>query len=323
MKTRFNLLLALSIVLLALPAFANNFRAADIVYLNAAGHVAGGGGALFQTDVVITNVSTGTVEVDAAFLGTGGADARGGLDPSKVERVATLEAGESILIEDIVLEVFNNNAGFGHMIFFSCRVGGNCNACDSNAADCLPIVVEARIYDAGNPTATFGQLFPGYPWYSYASSAVADRGLGEAWVTGIRQNSRYRSNLGFANASEFSTTTLNVTLYRNDGTLVSTQPVTLGPLGHRQINVASLFPGFSGNGYVIVEQPATGVVPTNPDSTDPFIASGAPGFYTYGSVLDNATNDPTTLEPVFPVEFDYVQVYGKAGKTGRAVSRPD
>jgi hypothetical protein len=318
MKRSLNVLIALSILAITVPAIASNFRAADVVYLPAAGRVQGQ--AFFKTDVVVTNVSNGTVVVDAALL-EGAGDARAGLGTDAIETVATLEAGESILIEDAIQAIFGRN-GFGQMIFYSCRVGGDCSACDDDASDCLPIVVEGRIY-ADTEGGTLGQLFSGYPWYSYVSSAVADRGLDEVWITGIRQDADYRSNLGFTNASEFSTTVLNVTLFNNDGTpFGTTRQVTLGPVGHSQQNVGGLFSGFTGTGYVVVQQPASGVTPTNPDDEDPFIASGAPGFFAYGSVLDNMTDDPTTLEAVYPVEFDYVAVYGKVNQTGRAVRHP-
>ncbi|MDX1582121.1 MAG: hypothetical protein R3338_00815 [Thermoanaerobaculia bacterium] len=328
MRTRNMIFAALSIIVIGLPIFASNFRAADIIYLPAAGRLQGQ--AFFKTDVVVTNVSPAAVEVDAVLLSTGGGDARAGLD--NPVRIGTLQAGESMLIEDVIQAAFNQDSGFGQMIFFSCRAGGDCTDCTTG--DCLPIVVEGRVYAESTepakcgegelPTCTEGQLFSGYPWYSYISSSVADRSLDEAWITGIQENTQYRSNLGFANASEFSTTTLNVRLFNNDGTQFgSTANVTLGPLGHTQQNVSSLFPGFTGEGYVRVSQPATGVAPTNPDHEDTFIASGAPGFFAYGSVLDNATDDPTTLEAVYPVEFDFLAVYGKAGLTGRSVSRPE
>ncbi|HUF10859.1 MAG TPA: hypothetical protein VMO47_16185 [Rhodothermales bacterium] len=327
MKSSLKVLIALSIVLVSVPVFASNFRAADVVYLPAAGRLQGQ--AFFKTDIVITNVSNSAVTVDAALL-EGAGDARAGLEPGAVERVGTLNAGESLFIEDAIDAIFGRN-GFGQMILYSCRVGGDCTACDSDDTDCLPIVVEGRVYaESTDPdicgeaaACTFGQLFSGLPWYSYVSSAVADRSLDRVWITGIKQSAQYRSNLGFTNASEFSTTTLNVSLFRADGTQFgATQQVTLGPVGHTQRNVGQLFSGFTGDGYVIVQQPALGVVPTQPDDEDPFIASGAPGFFAYGSVLDNATDDPTTLEAVYPVEFDYTEVYGKVNQTGRAVRHP-
>jgi hypothetical protein len=332
MKRSLRILAAFSFVLLAIPAMASNFRAADVVYLNAAGRVQGAGGALFKTDVVITNVSNAAVEVDAVFLQpTGGGDLSGSFDTDFVT-IGTLQAGQSLLIEDIVQTTFGKSAHFGHMIFYSCRVNGNCSDCDTNPADCLPITVQGRVYDDGDPGRTVGQLFSGLPWYSYVSTTVARHDLDTAWITGIRQDPAgaipgYRSNIGVVNASEYSSTVIRVRLFRNNGTLFGSANVTLGPLGHRQQNVAdaAMFSGFTGEGYVILDQ--ISVTPTRPDDPDPFIASGAPGFYAYGSVLDNATNDPTTLEAMYPVPLDFNQVY--APKTGdeqpkarRLVRRP-
>jgi hypothetical protein len=317
MKRSLRVMAVFSFLLLAVPAMASNFRAADVVYLNAAGRVQGAGGALFKTDVVIANVSNAAVEVDAVFLQpTGGGDLRGSFDTDFVT-IGTLQAGQALLIEDIVQTTFGRSAHFGHMIFYSCRVGGNCDDCDANPADCLPITVQGRVYDDGDPGRTVGQLFSGLPWYSYISTAVSQHGLDTAWITGIRQDAAgaipgYRSNIGVVNASEFSSTVIRVRLFRNNGTLFNQHNVTLGPLGHRQQNVTAMFPGFTGEGYVILDQ--ISVTPTNPDDPDEFIREGAPGFFAYGSVLDNATNDPTTLEAMYPVPLDFNQVY--APKTG-------
>jgi hypothetical protein len=319
MKRSLRVMAVFSFLLLAIPAVASNFRAADVVYLNAAGRLAGAGGALFKTDVVITNVSNAAVDVDAVFLEpTGGGDLRGSFDTDFVA-IGTLQPGNSVLIEDIVQTTFGKSAHFGHMIFYSCRVGGNCNDCDANPADCLPITVQGRVYDDGDPGRTVGQLFSGLPWYSYISTAVSQHGLDTAWITGIRQDAAgaipgYRSNIGVVNASEYSSTVIRVRLFRNNGTLFGSANVSLGPLGHRQQNVAAaaMFPGFTGVGYAVLDQ--ISVTPTNPDDPDEFIRSGAPGFFAYGSVLDNATNDPTTLEAMYPVQLDFNQVY--APKTG-------
>jgi len=77
--------------------------------------------------------------------------------------------------------------------------------------------------------------------------------------------------------------------------------ITLGPLNMVQSNVSAMFPAFgtgptSTNGYVTVEQEAN--VPTN-DAPTSCLPDGCPGFLAYGSVLDNQTDDPTTLESVY------------------------
>jgi hypothetical protein len=45
----------------------------------------------------------------------------------------------------------------------------------------------------------------------------------------------------------------------------------------------------------VVDQ--TGVTPTTPN--DPLCGDGCPGFFAYGSQLDNTTSDATTLEPQY------------------------
>src|SRR5438270_886571 len=77
---------------------------------------------------------------------------------------------------------------------------------------------------------------------------------------------------------------------------------TLQPLGSTQTGVgsASLFPSFtkgptSTGAYAVFQQ--SGTVPTaDANLNGNGCPNGCPAFFAFGSVLDNQTNDPTTLE---------------------------
>jgi len=75
---------------------------------------------------------------------------------------------------------------------------------------------------------------------------------------------------------------------------------TLGPLGQAQPGVGAMFSQFTGatatNAYVTVEQ--AGTQPTA-DAAANGCTNGCPAFFAYGSQLDNATGDATTLEPQY------------------------
>src|SRR5205085_1558593 len=100
--------------------------------------------------------------------------------------------------------------------------------------------------------------------------------------------------VGLVNASQCSTTTLNVKLFNGatGAQLGSTFTQVLSPLGQVQPSLGSIFPTFIGNAatnaYLTVEQ--TNVVPVTTDSfCTAACGDGCPAFFAYGSVLDNQT----------------------------------
>lgn len=126
-------------------------------------------------------------------------------------------------------------------------------------------------------------------------------------ISGIQQNAAFRTNIGVTNASNEFNTTIRIRLFTNTGTLVGSQNVNLGPLGFSQSNISTLFPGFAGEGYVLVDQVSSTRITTPPaGETSP----PTPGFFAYGSIIDNVSNDPTTLEAQFESELPFACVYG-------------
>ena len=324
MKNSRILLVALILLVGTTSAWASNFRGADLIYLN--GVINFTSSSTFVSQVVIHNHSPIALDVDAAYLPTGSIDNSN----FTLTTVATLDPGEQIVFDDFLGEAMGETGGddFGHAIFFTCRAGlnGDCD-CVETPGDCGPITVESRVYAFQGSAAngTTGQLFPGYPWYSYVSRDVADRDLDKIRIlgvneTGVRGVSGFRSNIGYVNSSAYSSTVLQFTMTPDGGGAPQVTTRTLKPLEHGQPAVTALFPGFSGSGYIEIEQ--ISVTPTDP--SDEFCPDGCPGFYAYGSVADNITDDATTLEPIFLVEFDYETVYGSkpAQPARRGIRRP-
>src|SRR6266550_2391394 len=263
---------AVAIMFVAAGAMASNFRAADQVYVPAAGHLAGASGT-FISDVFISNLTGDAVSVSVIY-GTGS----GGTQQS-FNNVITLAANERKEILDIFPSTLGLASGFGQLIFNGCKQGGNCdvNTCPSGATtgvcpDFRDISVESRIYSippgANQATApTNGQLFAGIPWYNFVSSDAAAVGLDKVFITGLRNNAAYRGNIGLVNASQYSSTTLVVKLFNgpNGAQIGSNFTQALSPLGHVQPSLTSMFgASFSGatatNAYVTVEQ--TNTTPT-------------------------------------------------------------
>jgi hypothetical protein len=312
MKLRKLVMFAVVLLAITSTAFASNFRAADTIYLPSAGKVVSGS-VEFVTDAYITNHTNNTVVVSVGF-GISGQD-NSAMTQDLRDLATALAPGERRLVADITGTLFPERTGqLGFLVFFACKEDGDCSDCDANPADCSLISVESRIYSRqpGNAQAeTKGQLFPGYPWYTFVSQNDAALNLDTVTMIGfrnegVRGQSGFRSNIGLLNASQDYSTVLTVTAYNGDGTLAGAADVTLPPLGHQQSNIASLVPAFTtdnNTGYVVVSQKSATLVPGG-------CAECAPGFFTFGSVLDNIGDDATTLESIYVPQLDIGCVYG-------------
>ncbi|MGK2858557.1 MAG: hypothetical protein ACSLFQ_15255 [Thermoanaerobaculia bacterium] len=310
-------LVAIAMLVVASSAMASNFRAADIVYLPSAGKVASGS-VVFATDVYITNLTTSKVVVSVGFGETGDVADNSLLGKNLKTLATSLEAGERRLVSDITGTLFPEKDGkLGFLVFFACREGGNCDNCDDFPGDCSLISVEGRIYSfpAGNPAGgTKGQLFFGYPWYSFVSPNDSSRSLDKVFIVGLRNEgarptSGYRTNFGILNASQDYTGQVKVSVFTGTGMPVGEKTYTLKPLGHVQGNILDAAPDFTTNnsaGYAIIQMVGSTPVPGG-------CAECAPGFFVFGSVLDNVTDDPTTLESVYTQQLPLTCVYGSKG----------
>jgi len=293
------------VLLFAVTASASNFRAADQVYVPAAGKVS-----TFSSDIFISNVNAFPVTVSVIYsTGAGGTQ-------TNFPNLFTLQANERREFVDFAGTAQPNGLGLsnalGQLIFNGCKQGADCGVATQDpttgiSPNFADIAVESRILSTAADGGTTGQLFSGLPWYSFVSQDQQNNGLDTVFITGIRANSAYRTNIGVTNASQFSTTTMVVRLFSGTGTKFGSDfTVQLSPLGQFQQNITNMFPGFTGTGfYVTVNQQnsvATADAPASCGST------GCAGFFAYGSVLDNKTTDPTTLEAVYTKSLNSAQI---------------
>jgi hypothetical protein len=294
---------AAAVVLFAGAAMASNFRAADQVYVPAAGHVSSAS-ATFISDVFISNLSDQSVDVSVIFsTGAGGTQ-------TPFPKVVTLAPRERRELLDFVGNTLHITSGLGQLIFNACLAGADCtpNPDTGLNANYRNISVESRIFSVAlgaNPLTapTNGQLFSGIPWYNFVSESAVGAGLDKAFITGVRNTVQFRTNVGFVNASQFSTTTITATLINGlTGIAIGTPAsFTLGPLGTVQQAIGNIFPAFpqaaaSTNAYIVFQQ--SGTTPTA-DAQANGCPTGCPAFFAFGSTLDNQTQDATTLEPQY------------------------
>jgi hypothetical protein len=139
-----------------------------------------------------------------------------------------------------------------------------------------PVLVSSRNYnlDAGG---TFGQLFDGFGPQERADARDT------VWLSQLRQNVTARTNIGLLNTGD-ADAGVTVRLFDSGGTELASKMRRLAP-GER-VQLQEPFDRLAGrddldNGYATVEvRFGTGVI-------------------AYASVVDNATNDPTTV----PMKF--------------------
>ncbi len=134
------------------------------------------------------------------------------------------------------------------------------------------VLASSRTFNAG-AEGTFGQFFGGTP-------AAATATVGEPrWLPGLHQNDGFRTNLGLVNTG-VEPATARVRLFDSDGIELATATRTISPGG--TILLLTPFDQLAGrndvsSGYARVD-----------------VEAGA-GVIAYGSVVDNFTNDPTTV----------------------------
>lgn len=303
------LLIAAALFVSAAGANASNFRGADQVYIPIAGH-SGGGSGTFISDVYLANLTSDEVSVSVIYqpLNTASNPANPSSIGTEFKDVITLQPHERKEYKDFFPTVMGVQSGFGQIILNGCKKGTNCGPTaqdpDGNSQNYRAISAESRIYLVSTNPGTTGQLFSGIPWYNFVSMNQSHVNLDKVFITGITHTANsgtgFRSNIGLVNASQYSTTTLGVILYKgtmtNAGKVAETT-VTLTPLENTQKNIPSLFPNapFGGDYFVVVEQRSSTPTPDAPTTCD----NGCPAFLAYGSVLDNVSGDATTLEPQY------------------------
>jgi hypothetical protein len=299
---------AAAIALISGSAMASNFRAADQIYVPSGGHISTST-TTFLSDVFISNLSA-TDSVDVSVVFASGANPQASNNTLlQFPKILTLAPNERRELPDFVSNNLHLSANLGQLIFNACKAGADCTPDSSGLnPNYRDISVESRIFSVAvgtNPSTapTVGQLFSGIPWYNYVSEVSAGIGLDKVFITGVRNTAQYRTNIGFVNASQYSSTTITAKLF--DGktnNLLAQNSFTLQPLGtFGPVSVSTVFSSFvqaptSTNAYITFEQ---GGSSATSDAAANGCPNGCPAFLAYGSQLDNQTTDATTLEPQY------------------------
>jgi len=218
--------------------------ASSPMVLPAVGRAPGVGGTFWRSDVTIYNPGSSTLNLTIRFR-TAGSD-----DRNAPYRSLSIAAGQTSVLSDI-LGQFNIINGSG--------------ALELSWPNGVSPVVTSRTYTPATSGGTYGQSI----------DPVAAFGT-DMYVTGLRSDNSFRSNVGFVNNSD-QTIAISLTLYASSGTAVANGLITLAPRSQAQSALSTLFPNapISSLGSVTLQA-----------HTD----NGA--MFAYGSMVDNASGDP-------------------------------
>ncbi len=209
-----------------------------------------GQGAFWTTDLVLLNTGTATATVNVKFLGHTGAGAAG------PEQTYYIPARATYSFPDVLSYAFGRESDWGPILIRS---------------SVATMAVQGQTWTAAPTGGSYGQAVPALGSTEFVGSTP--KGL-----AGLRQDSQFRTNIVLANVKESdAAVTLQVLL--PDGTTVTSQTFTVGPLGFLQLNLANNLGIMSFAGGSVL------------------VSCSTPGCQVaaYASVIDAATADPRTI----------------------------
>ncbi len=247
----------------------------------------GRAGTLWRSDVSITNLTNTTQTVTAAYL----PEDRANIPPLQYTHSISLGPNQTVVVEDVIgkwFSQFGDNTKGALMVYIGepslggtvahirdvVRAGGEGEASPA-------LTVTSRAYNAANPEATYGQTVPP-DLFSFFF------GIATAKLTGIRQDSRFRTNIGVINFSPLSAP-VQITVYDGNGTQLARKTKTVPAFSLSQWNLKTEF-GVDGlsNGLVDLRvDPST----AGQDPCGDTAGSLSPLLMAYYSKNDNNTGD--------------------------------
>jgi hypothetical protein len=229
-------------------------QSGNTILIPAAGHVQGGNGTFFKSDVAIHNLRSTTQRVQIDWL------PRSGSGAERVSRVITILGDGVAQTDDFVGGVLSTE-GLGSVVVAPVLADGSADTAGR-------LAVSSRIWtpQPGTNLGNVSQSFPPLPFSRIISTKLA--------ITGLRSDTQHRVNIGIVNLDKGSTQTFRVSIAGVPG---SAREVTVEPYSMTQFPLDGLFAG--GNLRVNVE-------------VLPLPGGGQLSLWTaYGSVVDNGTGD--------------------------------
>ena len=349
-------LAVLAALLVATPAMAS-FQAADLIYIPAVAKTTGSGTSNWKTDIYITNVDEVAIDVAMVYLPSGLVSNSsyfidrtywlGGREDDGFgflnEALADIPPNGTVVLRNVVGEYWVDQTGLngmGAMVVFAYEAN---TLEDDGTRVYRNAIANARIYNDTElwerdpdghgfvevPT-TYGQQMPGVAWYNLADPAAIGDDFDFTYMilTGGEETARYRYNLGLLNASDPQTQiTVSLQAFQPNGEpylddagdpLIVLQSVPI--LAHLQWYRA--FSTLWDLEEVEAAMIKVSFVAWSSTAPDPI-----PALITYGSLIDEVSDDPTTVMGAFADPYDIDCMWNGGGtpvtpKPGRIGRRP-
>lgn len=163
---------------------------AETQFFPVVAHTAGAGDppTSWRSDLTIHNLMDAELTVGVIYFPSGQANP---LDEAD-EQTLTLQARETRTVEDVVAALFGTTSNSKGALFLEC----NREAFPSNP-DGAVMLATTRTYNVGSEVGTFGTAVP----TAQLTDAFLNVGQSASIITGVRNDSDYRSNLGIVNFS--------------------------------------------------------------------------------------------------------------------------
>ncbi len=221
-------------------------------------------GTVYSSELTLAN--TGSAAVDLTLTYTSEPSLAAGTVPSGGSVVQRVEAGQQLVIGDVIAYLKDRSVPVAAEDVGTLRVSYT----GTNASP--------TVFARARTTSPSGI---GRSGVGYGAPSTANLGASKVAVYGLRQDSSNRSNMALLNAGQAGPATFRVTL--SSGDLGDARHVALGDFTLQagewhQINGVLAAAGMS-NGYATVER-----------------VSGTAPFVAYGVINDNGTNDGSFLE---------------------------
>jgi PKD repeat protein len=218
--------------------------------ISAAAQTEGLGGTSWRTELSLFNAGLEGATVTLRYL------------PTLVEKQIYLAPRQSVTYANTLLDAFGLGTGAGAVTIEAASPGSSAQ-----------IRVTSRTF-TGGANGTYGQSVP------EVQSAQLAKTL---YITGIKNNAAFRSNIGLVNRAE-AQLTATLTLYSRSGSQIATKTVTLPATSFQQSALWALFPEVNGESHSAL----TLKIATNT----------ADAVSAYASVVDNSTQDPIYIQAV-------------------------
>ena len=240
----------------------------------AAASVRGNHGADRRTDIVIHNPSSDSVTVTLELLGPSPSGPTGVVLPD------SLGPGQTLVLDDVVASLFPDRS-VGALVVTTHDASGNR----------VPSVVTSRTWTQGSgPAGTYGQGIPAIVWEEYGSLNGLERIL-----TPLETSEAFRTNIGLVNLSQSVLGIFAIDFLDPGGDVLATHWFELPPQSWIQYNGLPNFLGLQGSDLTATVR-LVDWIGLNPLWDPPGYQTPAPDWVTYGSMVDNRTNDPTYIE---------------------------